>query len=94
VKKDLTAAEIEKRFAAINAREPESLSAEEAASLAAAEAVDDGTSVSLETLKRELDGYSGRLVLRIPKSLHKLLKKEAEMEGVSLNQYMIYKLSH
>lgn len=94
MKKDLTAAEIEKRFAAINAREPESLSAEEAASLAAAEAVDDGTSVSLETLKRELDGYSGRLVLRIPKSLHKLLKKEAEMEGVSLNQYMIYKLSH
>ena len=56
--------------------------------------MDDGTSVSLETLKRELDGYSGRLVLRIPKSLHKLLKKEAEMEGVSLNQYMIYKLSH
>ena len=94
MKKDLTAAEIEKRFAAINAREPESLSAEEAASLAAAEAVDDGTSVSLETLKRELDGYSGRLVLRIPKSLHKLLKKEAEMEGVSLNQYMLYKLSH
>ena len=94
MKKDLTAAEIEKRFAAINAREPESLSAEEAASLAAAEAVDDGTSVSLETLKRELDGYSGRLVLRIPKSLHKLLKKEAEMEGVSLNQYMIYRLSH
>ena len=40
MKKDLTAAEIEKRFAAINAREPESLSAEEAASLAAAEAVD------------------------------------------------------
>lgn len=94
MKKDLTAAEIEKRFAAINAREPESLSAEEAASLAAAEAVDDGTSVSLEALKRELDGYSGRLVIRIPRSLHKLLKEEAEMEGVSLNQYMIYKLSH
>ena len=94
MKKNLTAAEIEKRFAAINAREPEKLSAEEAASLAAAEAMDDGTSVSLETLKRELDGYSGRLVIRIPRSLHKLLKEEAEIEGVSLNQYMIYKLSH
>ncbi len=94
MKKNLTAAEIEKRFAAINAREPENLSAEEAASLAAAEAMDDGTSVSLETLKRELDGYSGRLVIRIPRSLHKLLKEEAEIEGVSLNQYMIYKLSH
>ena len=94
MKKRLTAAEIEKRFAAINAREPENLSAEEAASLAAAEAMDDGTSVSLEALKRELDGYSGRLVIRIPRSLHKLLKEEAEIEGVSLNQYMIYKLSH
>ncbi len=94
MKKNLTAAEVEKRFAAINAREPENLSAEEAASLAAAEAMDDGTSVSLETLKRELDGYSGRLVIRIPRSLHKLLKEEAEIEGVSLNQYMIYKLSH
>ena len=93
MKKNLTAAEIEKRFAAINAREPENLSAEEAASLAAAEAMDDGTSVSLETLKRELDGYSGRLVIRIPRSLHKLLKEEAEIEGVSLNQYMLYKLS-
>lgn len=94
MKKNLTAAEIEKRFVAINAREPENLSTEEAASLAAAEAMDDGTSVSLETLKRELDGYSGRLVIRIPRSLHKLLKEEAEIEGVSLNQYMIYKLSH
>ena len=94
MKANLSAAEIEKRFAAINAREPEELTAEEAASLAAAEAMDDGTSVSLDALKRELDGYSGRLVIRIPKSLHKLLKEEAEVEGVSLNQYMIYKLSH
>lgn len=94
MKTNLSAAEIEKRFAAINARDPEELTAEEAASLSAAEAMDDGTSVSLDALKRELDGYSGRLVIRIPKSLHKLLKEEAEVEGVSLNQYMIYKLSH
>lgn len=94
MKTNLSAADIEKRFSAINARDPEELTAEEAASLAAAEAMDDGTSVSLDALKRELDGYSGRLVIRIPKSLHKLLKEEAEVEGVSLNQYMIYKLSH
>ena len=94
MKKNLTAAEIEQRFAAINAKEPETMSAEEAASLAAAEKMDDGTTVRLEALKRELDGFSGRLVIRIPKSLHKLLKEEAEIEGVSLNQYMIYKLSH
>lgn len=93
MKKNLTASELDARLAAINAREPETLSEEEAASLAEAEAIDDGTTVSLEALKRELDGFSGRLVLRIPKSLHKLLKEEADVEGVSLNQYMLYKLS-
>lgn len=93
MKKNLTASELDARLAAINAREPETLSEEEAASLAEAEAMGDGTTVSLEALKRELDGFSGRLVLRIPKSLHKLLKEEADVEGVSLNQYMLYKLS-
>ena len=93
MKADLSAAEIEKRFAAINARASETLTDEEAASLAHAEAMDDGTTVDLETLKQELDGFSGRLVIRIPKSLHKLLKQEADLEGVSLNQYMLYKLS-
>ena len=93
MKADLSAAEIEKRFAAINARAPETLTDEEAASLSHAEAMDDGTTVDLETLRQELDGFSGRLVIRIPKSLHKLLKQEADLEGVSLNQYMLYKLS-
>lgn len=91
---NLTQAEIEKRFAAINAREPETLTAEESASLAKAEAMDDGSTVSLEALKKELEDYSGKLVLRIPRSLHKALKEAAEVEGVSLNQYMLYKLSH
>lgn len=91
---ELTAAELERRMAAISARTPETLTPEEEASLAAAEAMDDGTTVSLEDMKRELEEYSGRLVLRIPRSLHKLLKQEAEIEGVSLNQYMLYKLSH
>lgn len=93
MKKELSAAEIEARFAAINAREPEELNAEEAASLAKAEAMDDGTAVSLEDFKASLEAYSGRLVLRIPRSLHKALKEAADVEGVSLNQYMLYKLS-
>ena len=93
----LSPAELEQRFAEINAREPEELTAEEteegAAALAEAEAMDDGSSVSLDAFKAELEGYSGKLVLRIPRSLHKHLKEEAEIEGVSLNQYMLYKLS-
>ena len=60
---------------------------------ALAEAMDDGSAVSLEQLRDELDGYSGRLVLRIPRSLHRALKDAAKVEGVSLNQYMLYKLS-
>ncbi len=37
--------------------------------------------------------YSGKFVLRIPKSLHSRLAMEAEQEGVSLNQYALYRLS-
>lgn len=89
----LTAADIEKRFAEINAREQEELTQDEANSLAKAEAMDDGTTMSLEELKQSLEAYSGKLVLRIPRSLHKALKEAADIEGVSLNQYMLYKLS-
>ena len=37
--------------------------------------------------------YSGKFVLRIPKTLHARLAKEAAQEGVSLNQYALYRLS-
>jgi len=40
------------------------------------------------------DSYSGKFVLRLPKSLHAKLAMEAEQEGVSLNQYALYKLAH
>lgn len=93
MKPNLTPDEIEKRFSEINAMPPETLTPEEAANLATAEAMDDGTSVSLEEFKKDLEEYSGKLVLRIPRSLHKALKEQAAIEGVSLNQYMLYKLS-
>ena len=38
--------------------------------------------------------FSGKFIVRIPKSLHYKLSIEAEQEGVSLNQYALYKLSH
>ena len=41
----------------------------------------------------EVRGYSGRIVLRLPKSLHKRLIVLAELEGVSLNQLMVSELS-
>lgn len=39
------------------------------------------------------ENFSGKFVIRIPKSLHYKLSLEAEQEGVSLNQYALYKLS-
>lgn len=39
------------------------------------------------------EDFSGKFLVRIPKSLHYRLSLEAEQEGVSLNQYAIYKLS-
>ncbi len=39
------------------------------------------------------DAYSGRFVLRIPKSLHRSLAVQAAQEGVSLNQFILYRLA-
>lgn len=93
MKKGLGMEDIRRRIARIDARPAEELTPEERASLDAAEAMDDGTTIALEELKLQLDEYSGRVVLRIPRSLHKTLKDAAAVEGVSLNQYMLYKLA-
>jgi antitoxin HicB len=37
---------------------------------------------------RPQEDYSGKFVVRVPKSLHRRLVEEAEREGVSLNQYI------
>lgn len=36
---------------------------------------------------------SGKFTLRLPKTLHQKLTQEAKKEGVSLNQYALYKLA-
>lgn len=40
------------------------------------------------------NNYSGKFVVRLPKSLHQRLAIEAEKEGVSLNQLVLYKLAY
>ena len=42
----------------------------------------------------EGENYSGKFVVRLPRSLHAKLAMEAEREGVSLNQYTLYKLAN
>lgn len=85
--------ELKEMFNRIDGRPAEELSAEEKASLAEAEAMDDGTTMTLEEFEDNLKEYSGHIVLRMPRSLHKKLKEAAAVEGVSLNQYIVYKLA-
>ena len=40
------------------------------------------------------DDYSGRVTLRLPKSLHRVLAESAEEEGVSLNQHLVNILAY
>ena len=39
-------------------------------------------------LPREMEDYSGKFMVRIPRSLHRNLVRAAKSEGVSLNQYV------
>ena len=86
----MTPSEFERRLSALPVEEPDEI---DRAMLASAAQENDDTTISLEALRSELEDYSGRLVIRIPRSLHRSLKQLAELEGVSLNQYMLYKLS-
>jgi predicted RNase H-like HicB family nuclease len=49
-------------------------------------AYDDGVDIPLP---RSMKEYSGKFVVRIPKSMHGELDKRAEQEGVSLNTFVI-----
>jgi antitoxin HicB len=40
----------------------------------------------------EMEEYSGRLVLRMPKHLHRVTAMRAEEQGVSLNSYIVHQL--
>ena len=39
------------------------------------------------------DAFSGKFLVRVPKSLHRDVAKRAEVEGVSLNQYVVAQLA-
>lgn len=93
MKKNLTAAsDIEARFAEINALEPEVPTQDDLDAIARAKAEDPEDTITLEAYKEQRE-YSGKLMLRIPKELHKQLVEAAKENGVSLNQYALYKLA-
>ena len=92
MKKNITTSEIEARFAEINALEPETPTQDDLDAIARANAESPEDTVTLEEYKAQRE-YSGRLLLRIPKELHKQLVEAAKENGVSLNQYALYKLA-
>ena len=64
--------------------------AEEARTLWIEAAYENGIDIPLPSYPEE---YSGKFVLRLPRSLHRRLAESAEREGVSLNQYVVMVLS-
>ncbi len=54
---------------------------------------EDGRPFPLPNVQNEVQDYSGRVTLRMPKWLHSHLWNQANFEGVSLNLYMISVLS-
>lgn len=64
--------------------------------LADAESANDNSAgISLDEMDRirELQDYSGKISLRLPKTLHRDLVTNAKQEGISLNQFILYKLA-
>jgi len=53
-------------------------------------AYDEGQDIPLP---RDMEKYTGKFVVRIPRGLHRDLARAAKREGVSLNQYVISILS-
>ena len=84
--------DIARRIAEIDARPPEAPTAEDLAAFAEADAEDPAESITLDEYKARRE-YSGKLMLRIPKELHRDLVEAAKANGVSLNQYAVYKLA-
>ena len=83
----MTDKEFKKRLAQIPVAEPDEIDKEMIAR------IEEGEEMELAQFKKELD-CSGKISLRLPKSLHKDLIISAKNEGVSLNQYLLYRLSN
>jgi len=84
----MTDKEFKKKLAQIPVVEPDEFDKEMIARIEK-----DGEEMDLAQFKKELD-CSGKISLRLPKSLHRDLITNAKSEGVSLNQYLLYRLSN
>lgn len=58
------------------------------------DAVDDYLDLCAETGKRPDRPYSGRIMLRMPPELHAQVAMQAELHGMSLNQWATKRLAN
>jgi len=86
---DLTFEEFEQRLEEVPEIEPDEW---DRVMLAEIDAETDDTTVPLEAVRAYRE-CSGKISLRVPKELHYKLLEGAKDNGVSLNQFVMYKLA-
>jgi len=87
--KKLTIDELERKLAAIPEDEPDEWDVK---LLEEIDAAPDDEYTSLEEVMA-IRECSGKISLRVPRELHYHLLKKARSNGVSLNQFIVYKLA-
>ena len=70
----------------------EEVEADDVDTLMLSEVIADDEFTPLEEVRAERE-FSGKVLVRLPKELHRMLVEKAQHEGVSLNQYCLYKLA-
>ena len=85
--------DIEKRFNSIQEAEPDVLDLEAINRIEDNSDTDEGISLAKMDALRANQEYSGKISVRVPKSLHRSLAQSAKDEGISLNQFILYKLA-
>jgi predicted HicB family RNase H-like nuclease len=85
--------EIEKRFAAIQEAQPDADELKVIRRIKQRADTSEGITLDQMDKLREKQEYSGKISLRVPKTLHHDLVKGAKQEGISLNQFLLYKLA-
>jgi len=85
--------DIEKRFNNVQEVDPDAVDLEAINRIGDNNDTDDGISLAQMDTLRAKQEYSGKISVRVPKSLHRNLAQSAKDEGISLNQFILYKLA-
>ncbi|MCL1873026.1 MAG: type II toxin-antitoxin system HicB family antitoxin [Clostridiales bacterium] len=85
--------DIEARFKAIQEVEPDIDDLQAIERIKKRNDTSEGITLAQMDKVRDEQEFSGKISLRLPKSLHRILVQGAKEEGVSLNQFILYKLA-